>query len=82
MSFLGNAVAEKIAGAGLLTSWIRLTGAGNAAFHGTPADFTVKSPTVLVATVPEGVSTGFVTVTTPTGTSTSNVPFRVRPQLN
>jgi uncharacterized repeat protein (TIGR03803 family) len=44
-----------------------------------PANFTVVSDTYLKATVPVGATTGYVTVTTPTGTLTSNVPFEVIP---
>jgi len=46
-------------------------------FNGTPASFTVVSDTFIRATVPVGATTGYVTVATPTGTLTSNVPFRV-----
>jgi hypothetical protein len=35
--------------------------------------------TYLKTTVPSGATTGFVTVTTPGGTLTSNKPFRVKP---
>jgi hypothetical protein len=48
-------------------------------FNGTPATFTVESDTYLTATVPVGATTGSVTVTTPSGTLTSNVPFHVIP---
>jgi uncharacterized repeat protein (TIGR03803 family) len=44
-----------------------------------PASFTVTSDTLIQATVPAGATTGYVTVTTPTGTLTSNVPFHVIP---
>ncbi len=54
-----------------------LTGTTGVQLNGTPAGFTVKSNTLLEATVPAGATTGFVTVTTPSGTLTSNVPFRV-----
>jgi uncharacterized repeat protein (TIGR03803 family) len=47
--------------------------------NGTPASFTAKSATFIEATVPTGATTGYVTVTTPTGTLTSNVPFHVIP---
>jgi uncharacterized protein YpuA (DUF1002 family) len=47
--------------------------------NGTPAKFTVKSDTYLTATIPAGATTGYVTVTTPSGTLTSNVPFQVLP---
>jgi len=56
-----------------------LTGATGVSLNGTPASFTVTSGTFIVATVPVGATTGNVTVTTPTGTLTSNVPFHVIP---
>ena len=54
-----------------------LTGTTVVSLNGIPANFTVVSDTCLTATVPAGASTGYVTVTTPTGVLTSNVPFRV-----
>jgi uncharacterized repeat protein (TIGR03803 family) len=48
-------------------------------FNGTAARFTVRSQTLLTAIVPAGATTGSVTVTTPDGTLTSNVPFYVLP---
>jgi uncharacterized repeat protein (TIGR03803 family) len=56
-----------------------LTSATGVAFNGTPATFTVESPTAIKATVPTGANTGPVQVVTPSGTLTSNVPFRVAP---
>jgi uncharacterized repeat protein (TIGR03803 family) len=53
------------------------TGATAVAFNGTPATFTVLSDTFLKTTIPQGATSGYVTVTTPTGVLTSNVPFRV-----
>jgi len=53
------------------------TGATAVAFNGTPATFTVISDTFLTTNVPQGATTGYVTVTTPTGVLKSNVPFRV-----
>jgi uncharacterized repeat protein (TIGR03803 family) len=53
------------------------TGTTSVSLNGTPATFTVKSDTYLVATVPAGAKTGYVTVTTPGGALTSNVPFYV-----
>jgi uncharacterized repeat protein (TIGR03803 family) len=49
------------------------------AFNGTAATFTVVSSTEITATVPTGATTGFVTVTTPIATLTSNKKFRVEP---
>jgi uncharacterized repeat protein (TIGR03803 family) len=53
------------------------TGTTAVSFNGTAATFTVKSDTFLTATVPTGATTGSVTVTTPSGTLTSNVAYRV-----
>jgi uncharacterized repeat protein (TIGR03803 family) len=55
------------------------TGTTAVAFNGTAAAFKVVSDTYLTATVPTGATTGFVTVTTPSGTLTSNKQFRVTP---
>ncbi len=57
------------------------TGTTAVSFNGTPASFIVESDTYLTATVPAGASTGVVTVTTPSGTLTSNKAFRVVPQI-
>jgi uncharacterized repeat protein (TIGR03803 family) len=54
------------------------TGTTAVSFNGTPASFTVRRDTFLVATVPQGATTGYVMVTTPSGTLQSNVQFRVR----
>lgn len=54
-----------------------LTGTTAVAFNGVSATFSVVSDTYLSATIPTGASTGFVTVTTPSGTLTSNVAFLV-----
>jgi uncharacterized repeat protein (TIGR03803 family) len=55
------------------------TGTTSVSLNGTPVSFTVISDTFIRATVPVGATTGFVTVTTPSGTLTSNVPFHVIP---
>jgi uncharacterized repeat protein (TIGR03803 family) len=52
-------------------------GTKGVSLNGIPASFTVKSRTLIEATVPPGATTGYVTVVTPSGTLTSNVPFRV-----
>jgi uncharacterized repeat protein (TIGR03803 family) len=53
------------------------TGTTSVSLNGAPATFTVVSDTYIRATVPAGATTGYVTVTTPSGTLTSNVPFHV-----
>ena len=55
------------------------TGTTSVSFNGTPARFTVRKDTFLTATVPAGATTGFVTVTAPSGVLKSNVPFHVIP---
>jgi uncharacterized repeat protein (TIGR03803 family) len=54
-----------------------LKGATQVTFSGTAAKFTVVSATEIKALVPGGATTGFVQVTVPTGTLTSNLPFHV-----
>jgi uncharacterized repeat protein (TIGR03803 family) len=53
------------------------TGTTGVSFNGTAANFVVHSDTYLTATVPQGATTGFVTVATPGGVLQSNVKFRV-----
>jgi uncharacterized repeat protein (TIGR03803 family) len=54
-------------------------GTSSVSLNGTPATYMVKSGTLIEATVPAGATTGYVTVTTPSGVLTSNVPFHVIP---
>ncbi len=54
-----------------------LTGATGVSFNSTVANFTVTSNTEIKASVPKGATTGFVTVTLPSGTLQSDVVFRV-----
>ena len=56
-----------------------LTGATSVSFNGTAAAFKVVSSTEIITTVPAGATSGKVEVVTPSGTLSSNVPFRVRP---
>jgi uncharacterized repeat protein (TIGR03803 family) len=57
------------------------TSSTTVSFNGTAATPAVKSGTYLTAAVPSGATTGFVTVTTSSGTLTSNKKFRVTPQI-
>ncbi|HLV86335.1 MAG TPA: choice-of-anchor tandem repeat GloVer-containing protein [Candidatus Sulfotelmatobacter sp.] len=54
-----------------------LTGTTSVTFNGTPAAFTVISPTAIATTVPAGATTGTVVVTTPSAKLKSNVAFRI-----
>jgi uncharacterized repeat protein (TIGR03803 family) len=56
-----------------------LTGATSVSFNGAAAAFTVVSPSLITTRVPAGASTGTAQVVTPSGTLSSNVPFRVLP---
>jgi uncharacterized repeat protein (TIGR03803 family) len=55
------------------------TGTTSVSFNGISAKFTIQSDTYLTAKVPAGATTGYVTVTTPSGVLTSNVQFQVIP---
>jgi uncharacterized repeat protein (TIGR03803 family) len=55
------------------------TGATTVSFNGTAATFHVVSNTYLTALVPNGATSGFVTVATPSGALESNQVFRVIP---
>jgi uncharacterized repeat protein (TIGR03803 family) len=48
-------------------------------FNGTPAAFKATAANYLTAVVPAGATSGVITVTTPTGTLTSNRAFEVLP---
>ncbi len=55
-----------------------LTGTTSVTFNGVPAtSFSVVSDTYMTAVVPSGATTGSVVVTTPSGTLTSNLSFRI-----
>jgi uncharacterized repeat protein (TIGR03803 family) len=55
------------------------TGTTSVSLNGIPANFAVVSDTYINARVPTGATTGYLTVTTPSGVLTSNVPFHVIP---
>jgi uncharacterized repeat protein (TIGR03803 family) len=56
-----------------------LAGATSVSFNGTVATFTVVSKTEVKTAVPSGATTGFVTITTPSGTLKSDIKFHVTP---
>jgi uncharacterized repeat protein (TIGR03803 family) len=57
------------------------TGTSKVSFNGISATFSVVSDTYLTATVPAAAATGFIAVTTPSATLTSNRAFRVTPTV-
>ncbi len=64
-------------GAEVIVLGTDLDGATSVNFHGAAATFTIVSSSEIIASVPDGASTGNVEVTTPSGTLSSNVVFRV-----
>jgi uncharacterized repeat protein (TIGR03803 family) len=68
-------------GRGIGIVGLNLMGATKVSFHGVSTVFTVVSGTKISAVVPAGAATGPVTVTTPGGALTSNMPFVVMPQI-
>jgi len=57
-------------------------GTSAVSFNGTPAaSFRVVADTYMTANVPDGATSGFLTVTTPHGTLKSNKQFLVKPQI-
>jgi len=66
-------------GAAVTILGTKLTGATSVTFNGVAATFKVVSPTLITTAVPVGATTGKVQVVTPSGTLSSNVPFRVLP---
>ena len=59
-----------------------LTGTTAVHFGAASASFTVSSDTFITATIPADATTGFVTVTTPSGTLTSSRQFHVVPTIS
>lgn len=64
-------------GASVTILGTNLAGATSVTFNGIAASFTVVSSSEITATVPTGATTGFIVVTTPTTTLTSNRKFRI-----
>jgi uncharacterized repeat protein (TIGR03803 family) len=57
------------------------TGTTSVMFGTGPASFTIVSPTYMTAKVPATGTTGYVTVTTPSGTLISSLTFKVLPVI-
>jgi uncharacterized repeat protein (TIGR03803 family) len=77
--FVKTQLASGRVGASVVILGTNLTGATGVAFNGTPASITANSASEIKTIVPTNATTGPVTVTTPSGTLTSNRPFRVIP---
>jgi hypothetical protein len=52
-----------------------LTDTSSVSFNGTPATYKVVAGNEITTTVPAGVTTGLLTVTTPSGTLNNSWPF-------
>jgi uncharacterized repeat protein (TIGR03803 family) len=77
--FVKTVPAAGVVGESVRILGYELTGATGVTFNGVAAAFTVVSSTEIIAGVPSGAITGPVQVVTPSGTLSSNVPFRVLP---
>jgi uncharacterized repeat protein (TIGR03803 family) len=75
--FVKTLIGSGKVGAAVVILGTRLTGTTAVSFNGTAATFTVVSNTEIRTTVPSGATTGFVTVTTPSGKLKSNKKFRI-----
>ena len=75
--FVETQTASGNVGAAVKILGNNLTGATSVSFNGTGASFKVVSKFEITTTVPVGATTGTVQVVTPSGTLSSNVPFRV-----
>ncbi len=64
------------AGVAVTVTGVRFTGATSVTFNGTTATFTVANDTTINTTVPNGATSGPITVTTPGG-SAASAPFTV-----
>jgi uncharacterized repeat protein (TIGR03803 family) len=76
-SFVETQTTSGKVGAAVKILGTDLTGATSVSFNGTAAAFKVVSSSEITTTVPAGATTGTVRVVTPSGTLSSNVPFRV-----
>ena len=76
-SFVETLPASGKVGATVRILGDNLKGATKVRFNGTAAAFTIVSSSYIKTSVPRGATTGFVTVTTSTGTLKRNVSFHV-----
>jgi len=75
--FVGTLPTSGNVGTAVKILGTNLTGATTVTFNGTVAAFTVVSSSEITTTVPAAATSGTVKVTTPSGTLSSDVPFRV-----
>jgi uncharacterized repeat protein (TIGR03803 family) len=77
--FVKTLPTARAAGGNVTILGNNLTGTTSVTFNGTAATIITISDTAIATTVPTGATTGTVQVVTPSGTLTSNVPFRIIP---
>jgi len=77
---IGAAATSGKPGSDVIILGTNLTGATSVTFnYGDAAVFTIVSATEITTTVPAGAKSGYIQVTTPGGTLTTNSPFSVVP---
>ena len=77
--FVKTMPASGHVGAAVKILGTNLSSAASISFNGTPAVFTVVTPSEITTTVPTGASSGKIQVTLLLLTLSSNAPFRVLP---
>jgi uncharacterized repeat protein (TIGR03803 family) len=76
--FIGTVPMAATVGTAVQVLGSDLTGASSVTFNGTPAEFTVVSPTQISTRVPSGAESGRVAVKLPNGTLRTIAIFRVK----
>lgn len=79
--FVHAVISSGKVGASVTLLGTNLAGATAVSFNGTASAITKATNTWLTTTVPAGASTGTIAVTTPGGVLSSNIAYRVTPQI-
>ncbi|MHB1462820.1 MAG: IPT/TIG domain-containing protein [Armatimonadota bacterium] len=80
-SVISYTPTKGIAGDMITISGSAFTGATGVKFDGVSTEYTVVDYKTIKARVPVGAETGMITVTTPSGTATSSISFKVLPVI-
>jgi hypothetical protein len=79
LAITGVSPGDAAATASVVITGIGFTGASGVSFNGTSASYTVDSDTQITATVPNGATSGPITVAAPAGIASSAGSFTVDP---
>src|SRR5205823_4113687 len=78
----GFSPASGVVGASVTVTGSGFTGASAVAFNGTSATFSFVNDSQISTSVPNGATTGKISVTTPGGTGLSGTAFKVKPKIS